>query len=161
MFSWLLIIVFGFILLAYSFLGPIIRTEIESNEFPILALQYRGSIFLSEADLGHMAEDMPGLYDAAKDILGEDFFWRMPRISEGEWYYMYFPLYSILSLPLKLLFQLLNVDQERCFTVTNALAVLFALIFVQQKLKVSSKQRLLAVALLASPLFIRSITYIT
>lgn len=151
--AWCLIALFAFAILSYAFLGPIIRSEVESNEFPIIPLQYHASIFLDESDIELIQRDLPQLYNYASGYLTTHLYQRIQPIEDGSWYYYYFPIYPLLCLPLKLLFQFFGVDQERCFTVTNALLVILSLWFVQRRLKVPAKQRLLAVALLmASPL---------
>lgn len=158
-----LIFVFSIVLLAYAFLGNISRAEIESNEFPIVAIQYRGSIFSKPADVRHIRDDFPALYRAAKEIYtltDETMFQKLPQISDDTWYSFYFPIYPLICMPLKLLFQFLSVDQERCFTVTNALLMLLSLVFVQRRLKVPAKQRLLVVALLMVSPITLNVSYI-
>lgn len=149
--AWCLIILFGFAILSYAFLGRITRGELESNEYPIISIQYRGSIFLKESDIEYVQKDFPQLRAYVESLTHP--YQRILQVGEESWYYYYFPIYPLLCLPLKLLFQFLRIDQERCFTVTNALLTILALCFVQRKLNVSAKQRLLAVTLLmVSPL---------
>ena len=157
----ILIALFGVVIISNSFLAPICRCEVESNEYPILAIQYRGSIFLTEAEAERAKVDLPALYNETYVVrFPGDGFFRMPAVADGVWYYAYFPIYPLMCLPLKLVFQVLGVDQERCFTVTNAIMVLLSICFVQKKLKVSAKQRLLAVVLLMASPVVFNINYI-
>ena len=99
-------------------------SEIDSYVFPILSLEYQGSFLTDESILPFAQRDFPNLYrniNSYQDLRSS----KMPITVDGKWVPFYFPLYSILCLPVKVLLQVLNLNQEKCFFICN---ICFALI---------------------------------
>lgn len=139
-------IAFTIFLLVRATLGPMWYAEIDSNALPLISLQYRGSILMNASDLIQAQTDFPTLYAGINSY--EDL--RCSKLLETSagWLAWYFPIYPIFCLPVKLVLALFQVEQERCFYITNALLISTALWFVHKKLKVTPKQRLIALILL-------------
>lgn len=142
----ILLIAFAIFLLIRASLGPMWYAEIDSNALPIISLQYRGSIVMNESDLVRAQTDFPTFY-AGINCFDDLRSAKLIQTPSG-WLSYYFPIYPLFCMPIKLLFAACRVNQERCFFVTNALLITIALWFVHKKLKVSSKQRLIALVLL-------------
>ncbi len=147
-----------FILLG-AFLLPFSHMEIDTNALPVISLQYHASITVNQEDLDQAKIDFPTLYEGV-DTYEELRASKLIKLSDEVWYPYYFPIYPLLCIPLKIFFSILNISQERTFSVTNACLVLIALWFVWRKLKVSSFQRLIAVVLLILSPILWYINYI-
>lgn len=102
--------------------------EIDSYALPMISIQYRGSFIMHISDLSMAQRDFGELYGGVNS-------WETLRsarllVSESDpdvWYSYYFPIYSVLCLPAKLVLQLLGLEQKLCFTVTNVILIWVAL----------------------------------
>lgn len=155
----LLVLCISFIMLSRGFLGPMWYAEIDSNTLPTIALQYRGSLSVNQSDIEQAKVDFPDLH---KEINGFNDLRsaKLIMISDNEWLPYYCPIYPLLCIPVKMLFQVLHIDQQRCFFVTNALLVAAALLFLQLTLKVSPLLRMAAVLMLTISPIIYYINYL-
>lgn len=88
--------------------------EFDSVALPIISLQYRGSFFPNESDIVQAREDFPILYDGVYnyDDLRAN---KLIKVTSDKWMPFYFPVYSFLCLPVKVVLQILNINQDRCF----------------------------------------------
>lgn len=127
--------------------------EIDSYLLPAESLEYRRSLFITQSDIESAKIDFPDYYYTVKDY-NTLHSAKLVKVTEDKWVSYYFPLYTMVCLPLKMLFQLLGLNQIRAFTLVNAAALITALIFLYKKLNVSPVIKLFAVALTAfSPIF--------
>ena len=145
----IVLVLVSFCILLRAILVPISYMEIDTNALPVISLQYHASITVSQEDLDQAKIDFPTLYEGI-DTYEDLRLSKLIKLSEDIWYPYYFPIYPLLCIPLKILFSVVNIAQEKTFSVTNACLVLAALWFVWKKLKVSPIQRLMAVILLIS-----------
>ena len=143
-----LVLGYAVALLLIGCLGPIRYDEIDTNALSVISLQYRGSTKINQSDIDQARVDFPDLY---KDIYTFDDLRasKLLVVSENEWIPFYIPIYPALCIPVKLLLEFLNLDQQRTFFITNALLVSGALLFLQLKLKVTPIRKIFAVLLLA------------
>lgn len=126
-----------------SFIGTYYH-EIDSYVLPTISIEYRHSFIITQEDIDRAKLDYPQYYEDVEDYDSLRCS-RLVKVTEDEWVSFYFPSYSICCMPLKLILQLVGADQAWAFTVTNALFVIAALIYMYNKLKVPSLFRLLAV----------------
>ncbi|MGN1339180.1 MAG: hypothetical protein ACI4WS_02700, partial [Oscillospiraceae bacterium] len=137
--------------LVKSFIGTYYH-EIDSYVLPTISIEYRHSFIITQEDIDRAKLDYPQYYEDVEDYDSLRCS-RLTKVTEDEWISFYFPSYSICCMPLKLIFQIIGADQAWAFTVTNALFVITALIYMYNKLKVPPLFRLLAVLLFVlSPL---------
>lgn len=136
-----------------SALSKVYYHEIDSYMLPVLSMQYRNTIVITQEDIERAKIDFPELYI---DINGFDDLRSsgLNKINDNEWLSFYFPAYSAVCLPAKLILQALNMDQSKAFTITNAFFVTIALIAVYRYLNVKPAEKLIALILLAvSPIY--------
>lgn len=139
------VIILGMTLLyiVKAFIGAYYH-EIDSYVLPTISMEYRHSLLITQEDIGQAKIDYPEYY---KDV--DDFeslrSSRLKKVTQDRWASFYFPSYSACCMPLKLIFQLIGADQMWAFTVTNALFVIAALIYMYNRLKVPPLFKLLAV----------------
>lgn len=152
--SHILLILFAIFLFTHACLAPIWYDEIDTNALPVISIQYRRSLFVNESDITLARRDFPNLYSGIRtyeDLRSA----KLQVVSENLWASYYFPIYSALCVPIKLLLSSLSLDQERCFPLTNAVMIIYSLWFMQRKLNATAKQRLIALVLLMlSPIWI-------
>mgnify|MGYP000866411609 CR=1 FL=1 len=153
------LIIVAFFLLSRAGLGQVWYAEIDSNMLPTISMQYHGSILMDESDLKIAQRDYPELYKGINtyDDLRSV---KLLQTNSGKWMSYYFPIYPLFCMPLKLFFQLISVDQSRCFLITNALLVLVALWMVLYRMNVSVKRRLAVACLLIISPIVYYINYI-
>lgn len=115
--------VFGFL---NASMKPLTYMEIDSYVMPIISLQYRGSFVIEPQDIEQAKIDFPSLYS---DVNSYDDFRssKLKKIDETHWTSFYFPVYAVFCLPLKLLLQIMHLDQMRCFLLTNVLFLWMAM----------------------------------
>lgn len=120
--------------------------EIDSYVLPSVSMQYRHSLIITQEDIDRAKIDFPKYYEKVEDYdsLRSS---QLVKITDDKWLSYYFPLYAMLCLPLKIIFQLAGINQIRAFTVTNAVFVMSALIYLYRKLDVSFIYKQLAVLL--------------
>ena len=147
------IIILGMVVLYLmkSFIGTYYH-EIDSYVLPTISMEYRHSLIITQEDIDRAKIDYPQYYEDVDDFVSLRCS-RLNKVTEDKWISYYFPSYSMCCMPLKLIFQLLGADQAWTFTVTNALFVIAALVYMYNRLKVPPLFRLLAVLLFViSPL---------
>lgn len=127
--------------------------EIDSYVLPTVSMQYRHSIIMSSQDLEMAKIDYPDYYVGINDFdsLRSS---KLAKINDDSWASFYFPIYSMLCLPLKMLMQLFGADQIRAFTLMNAVFLIISLIYTYRKLNVSYCFKMFAVLLfILSPIY--------
>lgn len=136
-----------------SGMSKIYYHEIDSYMLPLVSMQYRNTIIITQEDIEQAKIDFPDLYldvDEFDDLRSS----KLNKINENEWMAFYFPAYSTVCFPAKLILQALNMDQSKAFTLTNAFFVTLALIAVYRFLNVRPAEKLAALMLLAiSPIY--------
>lgn len=140
----------SYMLKAFSF---VYYHEIDSYVLPMISAQYRHTLIITQEDIYRAQEDFPDYYVKIDDFdsLRSS---KLSKITDDRWVAFYFPSYSLMCLPLKMLFQLIGINQAWAFTVMNALFVISALIYMYRKLNVSAAYKLLAVLLfIISPIY--------
>ena len=129
-------------------------SEIDSYVFPILSLEYQGSFLTDESILPFAQRDFPNLYrniNSYQDLRSS----KMPITADVKWVPFYFPLYSILCLPIKIILQLLKLNQEKCFFICNISFALVLFLVIASCKSISLFQRVITLLLLFfSPLFL-------
>lgn len=78
--------------------------EIDSYALPMISIQYRGSLLMDPNDLKIAQIDFPNLYDGINsyDDLRSS---KLAVTTDGQWKSAYFPIYSMICIPMKLLLQ--------------------------------------------------------
>ena len=129
-------------------------SEIDSYALPVLSLEYNGTILLDESILTIAQRDFPNLYkniNSFEDLRSS----KMPKTTDGKWVPFYFPLYSALCLPIKVLLQTFKLNQEKCFFLCNISFVLLLFLTIANCKNLSFIQKVLSLLmLLCSPLFL-------
>ena len=141
-----------FLLLQYK--ENIVYAEIDSYVLPTISIQYRGSLLMNAEDLKRAQIDYPMLY---KDINGyEDLrSAKLLVLPSGKWKSYYFPIYSIICMPAKLVLQLLGMNQEWTFGITNVLCMMALFIVLLRSNRLLFIQKTIAILLMmASPSFL-------
>ncbi len=123
--------------------------EIDSYALPMISIQYRGSLLMDPNDLKIAQIDFPNLYDGINsyDDLRSS---KLAVTTDGQWKSAYFPIYSMICIPMKLLLQYLHINQEMTFGVTNVFCMLLLYICILSSKKLSQIQKLIASLLLAA-----------
>lgn len=105
-----------------------IYSEPDSYVLPAISIQYRGTIVITQEDINKAREDFPDMY---KDVhTYEDLRTsKLLKIDEENWMSFYFPTYSLLSIPIKLLLQVSQFNQSKAFVITNVILNAFALYY--------------------------------
>ncbi len=154
----LLAISLSFLLSAIG--DPYIFHEIDSYMLPTVSIEYRGSIVMTQEDIDRAREDYPTLYEKVYDYdtLRSA---KLNKCSDTEWISFYFPVYSLVCLPAKLVLQLFHAEQERAFPITNALLLIVTLVFVYRRLRVPVFGKLSAILLLGISPIRHYIAYIS
>lgn len=161
----------AFIILMHSIKEPMLydlktmqwEAEFPSVCIPTISLQYRGSILSNERDLEYARKDFPELFENVycfSDLKAS----RLIVISENKWLPYYFPVYSFLCIPIKVILQICGLPQDRCFTMTNAVLFIIALFFIGYVLDASEKYRIVTILIfLSSPIiyYINLVSYET
>lgn len=133
---------------------PYTAMEVDSYVLPIVSIQYRGSIVVTQDDIMAAQVDMPSLYgnvNSYEDLRSA----KLAIIDEDHWLPYYFPVYAIVCLPMKLLLQILKWNQVYAFTITNGLAFCFALNCLYKfAQKYGRNNYLLAIMLIFSPVWL-------
>ena len=122
--------------------------EIDSYVLPAISMQYRHSLIITQEDIEQAKIDFEDYYyeiDDYDDLRSS----KLSRINEDEWVAFYFPVYTMFCMPAKLILQLLNCNQARAFTITNAICIITALIIVYRYFNVKPVDKLLTLILLA------------
>lgn len=148
------IIIFATYLLISATIGNVKYWEIDSYALPAISIQYRGSLIINQSDIEVAKKDFPTWYQEVTDYdtLHSA---KLIKLTEEDWLSYYFPTYSLISLPVKLVLQMLSLPQERAFIITNAILFIAALEIVRRKLKQPIQNKLLLILLLIiSPAFI-------
>lgn len=112
-----------------------IHFEIDSYVLPVISIQYRGSLIITQEDIDQARKDFPNLYDGiySYDDLRSS---KLRKIDENHWRAFYFPIYALACLPMKLLLQCMGFAQENCFLLTNIFFFLLAIgIFIKHAKK--------------------------
>lgn len=129
--------------------------EIDSYVLPLISMEYRGSLICTQEDIEKAREDFPSLYRDVyeyEDLRSS----KLVKIDDEHWLPYYFPVYAVICLPMKLLLQLLNLDQTKCFSITASI-LLILLIYLISKLhpdKSSIENLFLDIILLACPIWV-------
>jgi len=126
--------------------------EVDSYTLPVISIQYRGSLECCQEDILQAQKDFPFLYagvDSYEQLRGL----KLVKITENQWLPYYFPLYGLLCLPIKLLLQLFSLNQELCFTLTNAAVFSLAIAFLC-KYAEKTRDPLLFLLIVASPVWV-------
>lgn len=155
---WLLIL-FSFLIICNASMGTLSYNEIDSNALPVISLQYRGSVLMEQQDIDQARTDFPFLYDGiyTYDDLRSS---KLIKVTDETWLSYYFPIYPLFCIPVKVAFSIMGLPQERTFSVTNAMLVIFALYVVLRYLKVTDRQKLFLLLLLMINPVIFYINYI-
>lgn len=114
------------ITLIWVLLNPYTYMEIDSYVLPIISLEYRGSIIMDQQDIDTARRDLPQLYEnvySFDDLRAS----KLCTIDDNHWISYYFPVYALICLPVKLLLQILGLNQCYSFTLTNGLVYILAL----------------------------------
>lgn len=104
-------------------------------------------------DIVRAREDFPILYE---EVYGYDDLRanKLIQAAPDKWLPFYFSVYSILCLPVKIVLQILNISQDRCFVLTNSILIGVALYMVACRLKTSGLLRMLALFMfIISPIY--------
>lgn len=128
--------------------------EIDSYALPTISIQYRGSILMQQEDLERAQIDYPNLYEGIDsfDKLRNS---KLMITSDGKWESYYFPFYAFLCVPAKIVLQLLQLNQELAFGITNILCVLSFFIVLMLSKKLLLVQKILGIFLvMATPVFV-------
>lgn len=152
-FSSLIIVLFGVFLIINATMGEIKYWEIDSYALPSISMQYRGSLIINQSDIDQARNDFPSWY---QDVNGYDSLHssKLVKITEDSWLSYYFPVYSFVCIPAKLVLQILSLPQERAFPITNAILLIAALETIRRKLQQPIKNKLLLILLIIiSPVF--------
>lgn len=155
LFLYLFAFMFIFFLVSISIIkNSLIYAEIDSYVLPTISLEYRASLVMNESDLQLARRDYPNLYSNIYHF--DDLRCSKLRITEdGTWASYYFPIYSIVCLPVKIILQLFHMNQEFTFLITNAILILMLLFSVIRLKEFSYFQKWSVVLLLiASPVFL-------
>lgn len=138
----------------WTCMKPYIFMEIDSYALPIVSIQYRGSIVMTQEDIETAQRDMPSLYgwiNSYEDLRSS----KLVPIDENHWMPFYFPIYAMVCLPMKLLMQFIEGNQAYAFTITNGLAFAIALCFLYKFIQKHGRSNyLLAILLICSPIWI-------
>ena len=116
---------------------------------------------MTPEDLQIAQNDFPELYTGINtyDDLRSS---KLAQINDELWSSYYFPIYSFLCIPVKLILQVMRLPQVKAFTLTNSLMFIIALVVVKKFLKTSEKKKFCLLALLAaSPIMYAYIPYIS
>lgn len=122
----ILFLLFTFVTITFTELRPIASMEVDSYVLPMISIQYRGSLVCTQEDIEQAKKDFPTIYEGVNcyDDLRSS---KLNIIDENHWYTYYFPIYAIICMPMKLLLQLIMVDQSKCFAITAGLLLLLTL----------------------------------
>lgn len=142
--------------LAVLFIGSVIfvktnratYAEIDSYALPIISIQHRGSIVMTQTDIEQAKIDFPQLYanvDSYNDLRSA----KLIKIDDEHWLSYYFPVYSALCIPVKLVLQALHFDQEKCMTLTNALMYSAAMVILYLHIRKTDKKKIFLLAMMA------------
>lgn len=128
--------------------------EVDSYALPTISLEYRGSILMNSEDLIKAQEDYPNLYaniNSYEDLRSG----KLIVTPTGQWESYYFPIYPAVCVPVKVVLQILHLNQEWTFGITNTLCMLLFLIVIWSSKKVSQLQKMIALFLImVSPSFL-------
>lgn len=133
--------------------------EIDSYALPMISMQYHHSLIMTPEDLQIAQQDFSTLYAGVNsyDDLRSS---KLNQLDETHWVSYYFPAYAVVCFPAKLFLQIFGLNQEYCFTITNALFLILALYLVARKKFESKGQNLLLLALFCCSPIVAYITYI-
>lgn len=128
--------------------GPSSYAEIDSYALPIVSIQHRGSIIMTQADIEQAKIDFPNLY---KDVNGYDDLRsaKLIKIDEDHWLSYYFPVYSVLCIPAKIGLQILHLNQEKSMALTNALMWTAAMVILYLHIRKTDKSKIFLLAMMA------------
>ncbi len=128
--------------------------EVDSYVLPAESLQNRGSIIITQEDIISAKQNMPDLYwyvENYTDLHSS----KLCVVDENRWLAWYFPLYAILCLPVKLLFQVMKWNQLYSFTFSNGIFFVISLFALYRYIQKSKWVRLpLAILAVISPIWI-------
>lgn len=105
-----------------------IYSEPDSYILPAISIQYGGGILITQEDIDKAREDFPDLYQDVytyEDLRTS----KLLKMDEEHWMSFYFPTYALLSLPIKLLLQVFQLNQSKAFVITNVIFNIFALYY--------------------------------
>lgn len=149
----------GVWLILCSTLGGLTYAEIDSYALPIISLEYRRSMVMNQSDIDMAQKDFMQFYDGVNNY-EELRSAKLLQIDKEHWISWYFPAYSIVCIPFKLLFQFMKLQQERTFSVTNVFLYMLALNIVRIKLKMPPKEKFFVLLLLiVNPIPLKYINY--
>jgi len=155
----LIFYILGIILLIYALLGPLQYAEIDSYALPVISLEYRGSLIINQLDINIAQKDFTQFYNGIKEF--DDLrSAKLLQLNEESWVSWYFPAYSLICIPFKVMLQVLNLQQERAFSIANVFLYLLALNTVRLKLKMPIKAKfLLFLLLIVNPVTLKYINF--
>lgn len=132
-------------LAAYTRGASVIYAEIDSYALPAISIQYRGSLTMNESDLVRAQQDFPEIYREDCNTYEDLHCNKLIRTTDdpNTWISYYFPVYSIVCLPMKLLFQLVGAPQVYSFSAMNVTLVYAALLLSYKALKIPPGRKLL------------------
>lgn len=155
----IIVLMLSFWLFLCATLGELQYAEIDSYALPIISMEYRQSMIMNQEDINIAQNDFPNFYNGidSYDSLRSA---KLLKIDENNWASWYFPSYSLVCLPMKVILQLMDWQQERAFSITNMCLFLFAINIVRLKLKMPTGNKLLLLILLiVNPIPIKYINY--
>ena len=124
-------------------------TEAESPSYvlPTIAMVNRLSYSINQSDIDAARVSFPKTWSHVfgfDDLYGS----KLVIARDGRWYSFYFITYSIICIPLYLLFRLFGIDQMLAFPITNLLIYIFSLLVVYLFLDRSYRRKLVTIMLL-------------
>ncbi|MGN0636774.1 MAG: DUF4214 domain-containing protein [Huintestinicola sp.] len=129
-------------------------SEVDSYVLPSISLQYRQSLIITQEDIDRAKIDFPELYrdvETYNDLRAS----KLVKLDDDHWMSFYFPVYAILSMPVKLLFQIVSIPQEKCFLISTVLIFSIALIAVYKYAQKNGVyNNLIILFLIVSPIWI-------
>lgn len=149
-----MVIVSVWLIFIYAAMSVFDYSEVDSYMLPSISLQYRHSMIITQEDILQAKEDFPDIYknvNSYDDLRAS----RLVKIDEEHWLPYYFPLFAILSMPIKLLLAFMHLDQQKCFALTAALFLSIGIIMVYKNaLQKDRRQFWIIPMLLISPIWL-------
>lgn len=145
---YMVMIFYTVFLIIYSWNAELKYNEIDTNALPVISLQSRLSLITTPDDLIRAQQDFPEYYtgiNSYADLRSSG----LILVSEKQWLSYYFPIYSFLCIPVKIILGILNLPQIRTFSITNAILLLVSLWWLTIKLKREDNDKLITVCLIA------------
>lgn len=133
--------------------------EIDSNVLPLVALQYRGSLIVTQTDIDRARVDFPSAYRDVRSY-ADLHSAKLAKIDEDHWAAYYFPAYPIFCLPFKVLFQAAGLPQLKAFVLANLVLWVGALVCVLRRLRAPAEKRLASLLVLVASHSVFYVNYV-